>query len=197
MFCLPVRSGSNPVESVSSVAEWPQVSIDPASGRMIPAIASRSVLLPEPLRPTTPSTSPLRRVKLTSRTAQNFESRPTSRRKSSAAVLRKVRSRVSRRSYWIDRPRATIANSSRRGTALVDLRERRLQAHEEKVRRGEQHRRADEDQAEGEKVGCRLVDKDRVISRKDRRERVQQVNGQVLLRDRRERVQAGREVEPD
>ena len=51
---------------------WPDyLKRHPPEGVMIPASTWRSVLLPAPLGPTTPTDSPCRTVKLTSRSAQN------------------------------------------------------------------------------------------------------------------------------
>src|SRR6266851_9944897 len=73
-----MRWGARPVTS------RPRKRIRPESGRRAPAIRLKSVVLPEPLGPMTPSSSPSSSVKLTSLTAwtppKPLDSRSTSRR---------------------------------------------------------------------------------------------------------------------
>ena len=67
----PVSSWSKPAPSVSRLDTWPRTSTAPSDGVMIPARTWRSVLLPAPFGPMTPSDSPRIRVNDTWRSAQN------------------------------------------------------------------------------------------------------------------------------
>ena len=68
-FSRPVNSGWNPAPSSSSEATRPPASTRPEVGPMIPETMRRSVVLPEPLRPTRPTASPGSTVSETSRSA--------------------------------------------------------------------------------------------------------------------------------
>jgi hypothetical protein len=69
-FSRPVKSGWKPAPSSSSEATLPPTSRWPLEGRKIPAIRRSSVVLPEPLRPITPTASPGSIENEASRTAQ-------------------------------------------------------------------------------------------------------------------------------
>jgi hypothetical protein len=71
MFSLPVSSWSKPAPSVSRLDTCPRTSTAPSDGVMIPARTCRSVLLPAPFGPMTPSDSPWISVNDTWRSAQN------------------------------------------------------------------------------------------------------------------------------
>ena len=64
MFSRPDRSESKPAWRLSSVETWPLTSTTPSEGWMMPASASSSVDLPDPLGPTTPTASPRRTVEV-------------------------------------------------------------------------------------------------------------------------------------
>src|SRR5581483_5998530 len=196
MFSRPERSVSKPVVIVSRVGLNPSVWIVPKSGRMIPASVRSSVLLPEPLRPITPRTSPSRTAKLTSRIAQNFDSVLFWRRRNSATLRRSVRSRVSRRSYWTEIRFAMSARLSTRSSS-VHLCERRLQPDEDEVGRDEEDARAAEDDPEIPEVRQLLVENDLLIGRQQRRERVDHVVVHPSRRDLVEPVEPRGDVVPE
>ena len=66
MFSLPVKSGWNPMLSSRMLATFPSTSTSPSSGSRMPDTSFRKVLFPTPLRPMTPTTSPLCMSRLTS-----------------------------------------------------------------------------------------------------------------------------------
>ncbi len=68
-FSRPVRSFLNPTPRARRVLTRPRTSTFPSVGGRMPAIARRSVDLPAPFTPTTPSTWPCGTSKETSRTA--------------------------------------------------------------------------------------------------------------------------------
>ena len=70
MLSMPLSSSSNPTPSVSRLEILPSTSITPSDGSRIPASTWRSVLLPAPLGPMTPSDSPWTIENETSRSAQ-------------------------------------------------------------------------------------------------------------------------------
>jgi len=70
-FSRPVKSGWKPAPSSSIEATLPPISTRPEWGGRIPANSFRSVLLPEPFSPTTPSASPGATSRSTSRRAQS------------------------------------------------------------------------------------------------------------------------------
>ena len=65
----PESSGVNPAPSSSRAAIRRWTAIEPAFGRRMPAMHLRRVDLPEPLCPITPTASPSRTSKPTSRSA--------------------------------------------------------------------------------------------------------------------------------
>src|SRR5436190_4877350 len=71
MFSRPVSSGWKPVPTSSSAPTWPFSSATPSVGAVTRERTFSSVVLPAPLRPTTPSTSPCSTSSDTSRSAQN------------------------------------------------------------------------------------------------------------------------------
>src|SRR6266487_1194527 len=71
MFSRPVSCPWNPVPTSSKHPTRPKSRASPAVGSVIRLSTLKSVLLPAPLRPITPSTSPRRRSNDTSRKAHN------------------------------------------------------------------------------------------------------------------------------
>ncbi len=71
MFSRPVSSGWNPVPTSSRLPTRPPSSIRPVVGAVIRLMILRRVLLPAPLRPMIPTTSPQLTSKLTSWRAWN------------------------------------------------------------------------------------------------------------------------------
>jgi hypothetical protein len=71
-FSRPVNSGLKPAPSSSSDETRPVTVTRPLVGHTIPAISCRSVLLPDPLLPTTPSVAPAGTRSETSLNAQKF-----------------------------------------------------------------------------------------------------------------------------
>ena len=111
MFSRPERSWSKPAWRLSSVEMWPLTSTTPSDGWMMPASASSSVLLPAPLGPMTPTDSPRRTSKSTSRSAQKWPlcAAPVgagSRRSCAASSCC-----VNWRLYWTPRSAARMATS--------------------------------------------------------------------------------------
>ncbi len=70
MFSRPVKSGWNPAPSSSRDPTEPPTAILPLVGLKMPASSRRSVVLPEPFRPTMPSDCPGSISSETSRSAQ-------------------------------------------------------------------------------------------------------------------------------
>ena len=70
MFSRPVSSAWKPVPTSSRLATRPRSRIRPSVGGVIRESSFSSVLLPAPLRPTTPITSPSATVKEIPRSAQ-------------------------------------------------------------------------------------------------------------------------------
>ena len=66
-FCTPVRSPAKlpPKPSGQEIAAWRRIS--PRSGRTVPATMPKSVDLPAPLRPSTPTLAPAGSARLKSR----------------------------------------------------------------------------------------------------------------------------------
>ena len=75
-FSRPVNSGWNPAPSSSSDATRPPTATCPRVGLMIPATSLSSVVLPEPLRPTSPTASPGAASRSTPESAQTSSPRP-------------------------------------------------------------------------------------------------------------------------
>ena len=69
-FSRPVSSEWKPVPTSRRLATRPRTSTRPSVGRVMRESTFKSVLLPAPLRPMTPTTSPASTAKLTSRSAQ-------------------------------------------------------------------------------------------------------------------------------
>ena len=75
-FSRPVKSGWKPAPSSSSEATLPPTSALPDVGLMIPESRRSSVVLPEPLRPTSPTALPGSTANETSRSAHTSVARP-------------------------------------------------------------------------------------------------------------------------
>ncbi len=73
-FSRPEISGWNPAPSSISAEMRPWTATVPVVGLVMPATSLSSVLLPEPLRPMTPSVRPRGTLKLTSCTAEKVSS---------------------------------------------------------------------------------------------------------------------------
>ena len=71
MFSRPVSSGWKPVPTSSRLATRPRILTRPSVGSVMRERILSSVILPAPLRPMMPSTSPRLTSKLTSLSAQN------------------------------------------------------------------------------------------------------------------------------
>ena len=90
MFSRPEISGWKPAPSSISAATRPRTSTVPAVGRVIPVTSLSSVLLPEPLRPITPTLDPRRTASDTASTARttSLGRRSLARLPLSSALLR-------------------------------------------------------------------------------------------------------------
>src|SRR5512135_3658663 len=115
MFSRPVSSGWKPVPTSSRLAIRPWMSIAPVVGRVIRVRSLSSVLLPAPLRPMIPTTSPWRISKSTSRSAQKasrscWPSPKGCRRRCTIASRRDVeRVELWAIVYFLPRPRTEMA----------------------------------------------------------------------------------------
>src|SRR3954467_3422413 len=72
MFSRPVSSGWNPTPTEISGATRPRTETRPSVGAVTPASMRSKVLLPEPLRPITPTVSPGSTLRSTPRIAQRL-----------------------------------------------------------------------------------------------------------------------------
>src|SRR6476659_354327 len=120
MFSRPVSCPWNPVPTSSRLPTRPNNRASPDVGSVMRLSTLKSVLFPAPLRPMTPSTSPCRTSKLTSRSAQSDSSLRRERGWVSRWATSSPRVANCRRGpiwYSLESPRTEIARS------LEDIRE--------------------------------------------------------------------------
>src|SRR5580765_8010948 len=121
-FSRPVKSGWNPAPSSSSVPILPPTSSRPCVGLMIPATMRSSVLLPEPLRPTSASALPGSTANETSRSAQTSTGRLRERSRVTLFSVFVPRARTRKRR---ERPSTRISPGCMRSDLVLDeLRQR-------------------------------------------------------------------------